>query len=477
MSPNAGCPNANVKAFQVVTANSINVSCPLSAPTGSNAISGPTTLYNINPVAIKILQLSGPNGGFLIPSTNASGFINGQTFTNPAFYKDHNGLGNLDYQINTANTLSIRYEYEADPISAPFPVLNANLPGAFLPGSPVTTDKSNQSGVVRLTSIITPNLVNEAHIAYQRYVVLNAVGIPDTNSQVGVKDLSPGSPQGDVLSYFNITGAFGFGGQYQFPGYWPDNQFQYADQISWNHGKHTFRAGFEAIRIQVRQDDSGNSIGSPTFSSFADFLIGRCALNSAGCTLSNNTTGSNVNTVGTFAQQNAQYPYYYRALGLDGFVQDDIKVTPRLTLNLGVRWEYDGWPTVNAGIYTDIWTKLVSTVPLPPTSAAGGTLAGFAVPANYSAPLPSGIVRSDNNGPVPNGAPRDNFAPRVGFAWQPTGSDKWVLRGGFGMFYDVLPGNVITGNAMGITSPAIVPPTIGGSPRPVFRIPGNYRRC
>jgi Carboxypeptidase regulatory-like domain/TonB-dependent Receptor Plug Domain len=455
LSPLGTCPNAGKSGFSVSTVGSINVACPIG-PVG--AITGAPSLYNINPVAISILQLKLPNGNYLIPSPGGTSYAP-TTFTDPAIFKDHNGLLNLDYTLNNNNTFSFRYEYEADPITGPFPVLNANLPGAFLPGSAVTTDKSNQSAVVRLTSIITPSLVNEAHMAYQRYVVKNAVLTPFTNSQVGVKDLSPGV---DTLSYFNIANIFGFGGQYQFPGYWPDNQFQWADQISWNHGKHTFRAGFEVIRVQVLQDDAGNSIGSPTFQSFPDFLIGRCAANSAGCTLSNGAASSNIQTVGTFAAQNASYPFYYRALGLNGFVQDDLRLTAKLTLNLGVRWEYDGWPTVNGGVLTDIWPSLVGTVPLPPTQAAGGTLAGFVVPANYSGTIPTGIYRNNNNSAVPNGAPRDNFAPRLGFAWQPTGDNKWALRGGFGMFYDVLPGNIITGNAIGITSPAIVPPTIGG---------------
>lgn len=455
MSPLGACPNAGKSNFNVSTAGSINVACPIG-PTGP--ITGPASLYNINPVAISILQLRLPNGNYLIPSPGGTNFVT-TTFTDPATFKDHNGLLNLDYNINNANTLSTRYEYEADPISAPFPVLNANLPGAFLPGSPVTTDKSNQSAVIRLTTIITPNLVNEAHVAYQRYVVRNAVLTPFTNSQVGVSDLSPGV---DTLSYFNIANTFGFGGQYQFPGYWPDNQFQWADQISWSHNKHTIRTGFEVIRVQVLQDNSGNAIGSPTFQSFGDFLIGRCAAGSPGCTLSNGAGSSNIQTVGTFAAQNASYPFYYRALGLDGFVQDDLKLTPRLTVNLGLRWEYDGWPTVNGGVMTDIWPSLVSTVPLPPTRAAGGTLAGFVVPANYTGPMPAGLFQNNNNSVVPKGAPLDDFAPRIGFAWQPTSSSKWVIRGGFGMFYDVLPGNVITGNAIGITSPAIVPPVIGG---------------
>ena len=457
LSPLGTCPNAGKSGFSVSTAGSVNVACP-NNPTG---VTGPATLFNINPVAVSILQLKLANGNYLIPSPGGTSFVP-TTFTDPAIFKDHNGLGNFDYTINNANTFSIRYEYEADPIDAPCPVLNANLPGAFLPGSPVTTDKSNQSALVRLTTIITPNLVNEAHIAYQRYVVLNGVQTPFTNSQVGVTNLSPGSPQGNVLSYFNITNVFGFGGQYQFPGYWPDNQFQWADQISWTHGQQTIRAGFEVIRIQVLQNDSGNSIGSPTFQSFGDFLIGRCAA-VVGCALSNNAASSNIQTVGTFAAVNAQYPFYYRALGLNGFVQDDVKVSQKLTVNVGLRWEYDGWPWVKNGVFTDTWPTLVNTVPLPPTQAQGGTLGGFVVPSNYCCTIPAGIYRNSNKSAVPTGAPRDNFAPRLGFACsKPTASGKWVIRGGFGMFYDVLPGNIITGNAMGITSPGIVPPTIGG---------------
>ena len=460
MSPNTGCPNFNQSFAKVSTAGSINVACPLSALTGSNAVTGPTTLYNINPVAISILQLKFANGNYALPSPGGTTPVP-TTFVDPAIFKDHMGIGNLDYQINAANTLSVRYEYEKDPISAPFPVNNANTVGQYLPGFPVTTDKADQSAVLRLTSIITPNLVNEAHIAYQRYVVFNTSFSPFSNPQVGIKPLSPQTPQGDLLSTFTLTGIFTFGLQNQFPGFWPDNQFQWADQISWNHGKHTFRTGFEAVWIQLLQDDAGNALGAPTFQSFGDFLIGRCA-NVAGCALSNGATSSSINSVGTFAQLNAQFPLYFRGLGLDGFVQDDIKLSSKLTVNLGVRWEYDGWPTVKGGLFSDVWPSLVNTVPLPPTQAQGGTLAGFMVPANYCCTLPAGVYKNSNNSATPTGAPRNDFAPRIGFAWQPTGSNRWVLRGGFGMFYDLLPGTSLSNSVMGVSAPAIVPAQNGG---------------
>ena len=92
------------------------------------------SLYNINPIAVSILQLKLPNGNYLIPSPGGTSF-SPTTFTDPAIFKDHNGLGNLDYTINTSNTLSVRYEYEADPIPL-FPVLNANLPGCVFARKP-----------------------------------------------------------------------------------------------------------------------------------------------------------------------------------------------------------------------------------------------------------------------------------------------------------------------------------------------------
>ena len=132
----------------------------------------------------------------------------------------------------------------------------------------------------------------------------------------------------------------------------------------------------------------------------------------------------------------------YRLNDANSFVQDDYKVSSRLTFNLGLRWEFDGYPTDKYGNLTNLWLSKIASVPVPGTAPATGTYAGFVAPANYQGvPLPSGILKNSSNGPTRTGSPWDNFAPRIGFAWQPTGSNRLVVRGGYGYFYDRVNGN------------------------------------
>ena len=123
------------------------------------------------------------------------------------------------------------------------------------------------------------------------------------------------------------------------------------------------------------------------------------------------------------------------------FVQDDWKVNKQLTLNLGVRWEYDGMLGDHYGNLTNIWPSLLQTVPNPPTSSqpTGAGLVGYVVPNNFAShygPPPAGVTTVSGNNPTQSGIPWNNFGPRFGFAWQPEANGKLVVRGGFGMFYD-----------------------------------------
>jgi hypothetical protein len=124
-------------------------------------------------------------------------------------------------------------------------------------------------------------------------------------------------------------------------------------------------------------------------------------------------------------------------------VQDDWKVNSRLTLNLGVRWEYDGTYSDKYGNLTNLWQSQIQSVPTPPTgpTTSGPGLVGYVVPSNYTqhypAP-PAGVLVSNKTLPVSSGPPLSNFAPRIGFAYQP--QSKVVIRGGFGLFYDRIGG-------------------------------------
>ena len=145
-------------------------------------------------------------------------------------------------------------------------------------------------------------------------------------------------------------------------------------------------------------------------------------------------------------------PYAIRVLDLDGFVQDNFKVNSHLTVNLGLRWEYDGLPNVTNGDFSNYLPRLAAKGALPITPAAG-TLAGFIVPSNYPGSLVDGLTRNSNSGAIPRHMPYDDFAPRLGFAWQPTASNRWVVRAGVGYFYDLIGGQIFADNNPGATAP------------------------
>ena len=465
ISPQAPC-NRTGNLNNTTSNGGIQVQCP------NGTVSDP--LFNINPVAISLLQLQFSDGRYLVPSSgmdpggpNAGYAL--QNYSIPAIFKDHNGMGNFDYLINSKHTLAGRYQYERDPLQAPFPVQNALQQGNFVPGNPIITIKSNHSALLRLTSILSSNFVNEVHGAYQRYPIKNDILTPFRNSQVGITDLRPGI---DYLSGITIgsssgagiSGGMSMGGQYQYGGTVITNQYQFGDQISLTHGKHTLRSGFELVRVQDTPNNYGSPVGNPTFSRWADLFIGRagcpaftgtgtCSATNPGNT--NGATGSSITGgVGGTIMTGTSIPYGWRITDLDGFVQDDYKLNSRLTLNLGLRWEYDGWATEKNGYFSNIWPSLINTVPNPGSgcvvngvpigAGAAGTgcsLAGFVVPANYKGSLPDGIYRNTIDNVVRHHAPWTDFAPRVGFAWQPRANSRWVLRGGGGFFYEMIPGN------------------------------------
>jgi hypothetical protein len=139
-------------------------------------------------------------------------------------------------------------------------------------------------------------------------------------------------------------------------------------------------------------------------------------------------------------------------------------------VNVGVRWEYDGYVTEKDGLMSGIWPNLVSTAAIPGKTPATGTLAGYIVPGNYPGAAPAGVYVNSNNSVNPVGAPRDDFAPRVGFAWQPTASNRWVLRGGAGLFYDVMPGVTLL-NILEVSNPALGTPVLSNAPQATLQDP------
>src|SRR5207245_4911645 len=159
ISPQGPC-NRTGNLNNTTSNGGIQVQCPTGTVTDP--------LFNLNPVAISVLQLQFPDGRYLVPGSGANpGGANGgyvlQNYSIPAIFNDHNFMANGDYLINSKQSLAMRYQYEKEPLFANFPVQNALQQGNFLPGNPIRTTKSNHSALLRLTSIVSNNLVNEVH--------------------------------------------------------------------------------------------------------------------------------------------------------------------------------------------------------------------------------------------------------------------------------------------------------------------------
>jgi hypothetical protein len=435
--------------------------CPGGPDGGTNTIGGTQVLCsgaNINPVALNLLEIKNPDGTFYIPSgpatiTSTSGKTVGQatTFTIPARFREDQVLGNADYVINSKNTLSARYFYTYDPGNWPFSCgAGGGAPGICYPDTDITSRIANHYSNLKLTSILSNHLVNEARISIQRNSVNAELNDSFTATQAGI---TPVQPSDNVLPLITVTGLFTVGSAQNYPNLKTITNWEAADELSWTHGKHTVRFGVEGERDRFNLNISGISNGNLTFQTFQDLLLGLpgCApgTSTAACAATavagttNGTFSSNISSSGTFTAVTAPTGpvHSFRTPYGAAYAQDDIKVTPQFTLNLGLRWEYISLLYDQLGDASNVWTNLINTVPIPGSTPATGTLAGYVIPSNWNfsanpaAPV-GGLYQNNHKGVTQSNTPLTDFAPRVGFAWSPLASSRWVVRGGAGYFYD-----------------------------------------
>jgi Carboxypeptidase regulatory-like domain len=414
----------------------------------------------INPVALSLLQIKLANGNYYIPSGGTG--TTGIPFSSPATYTEYQGMANMDYEINSKNTFAARYFYARDPRLLPF-----GAGTTALPGFPNLDSNTNETVVMKVTSILTDSLVNEASISYQRNIADSnnpATFSPGAVGQTPLTSYAPNLPLPTMTVGGFILGAYNFGIADIVT-----NQYQVGDQISWTHGKHTVRAGFQGAYYRRKFFYGSFEMGGMTLSSFPDFLIGlpgcspavpTCSTANPGGTptnpATNGTAVSNISATGTTAAKSIPggLQQYNPMRDMSVFFQDDFKVTRRLTLNLGLRWEYDGFPSEFNGRNTNMWPKLVALQQFPlvaapclnlvfPAPCPGATYSGYVVPSNYNVstngPLAPGVFVNNHTTAPEVTPPLDNFAPRIGFAWQPLSTDRFVVRGGFGYYYNRLP--------------------------------------
>ncbi len=156
---------------------------------------------NINPVALKILQVKLPSGGYYVPGSTNGGFQQ-VNYSIPSIYTGDQYLGNADWLINSKNTLAMRYFFSEDPQVTPFSI-------STIPGTPSSTYYANTISRAKLTTLIGTSMVNEAHAALERNIANGHDTTPYTNQQVGITGIVPQETQPPATI---IVGAFNLGG-------------------------------------------------------------------------------------------------------------------------------------------------------------------------------------------------------------------------------------------------------------------------
>ena len=368
---------------------------------------------NINPVALALLNLKNA-GTYVIPSPQISSAGVNYTNSQPARFTEDQGIANIDHQFTDKNHLAFKLMIGTDPTYKPFG--SANIPGF---GS--TQDFKEAIYTLSDTHIFSASLVNDARFGVSRTIgtVIPQDKIP--LSAIGMSRFN--STEYNDLPLITVTGAFALGYDVNGDQSVHPTAYTWRDTLSWIKSRHQIRAGAEARRYDDNYYSRNRYRGSLSIQSFPDFLLGL-----AGTPVAqggNGSTSSNINTadVASGIPDGAD-----RITDLALFVQDDWKISSRLTLNLGLRWEYLGWPVDAFGRRGNFDYHLYQ-----PPPDGGFTSAGFVQSNTARHPL-SGLPQV--NPSLINHQPDRNFAPRIGYAYKL--SNKLVLRGGYGIFYDQL---------------------------------------
>ena len=261
---------------------------------------------------------------------------------------------------------------------------------------------------VTYTHIFSPTLLNELTLGFDRLqqprvsedataIGSSFPGLPGAFTQPGVAN-NKGLPNATITGYSTIGGAT------NIPQNRWDNHYQLIDNITWTRGAHTFKAGTDLLWVNTTDLEVLRGRGALTFnSSLLSTDNGGTHFGSTNYALADLLLGLPATTANTPTAPVAHTAYR----GYDLFGQDDWRLTQYLTLNLGMRWELDV-PVYDAH-------NLVSNFNL-----ATGQF-DVAGPGTFTH-----LYNYDWN----------NFAPRIGFAWQPYKKDTTVIKGGLGIFYN-----------------------------------------
>jgi outer membrane receptor protein involved in Fe transport len=342
----------------------------------------------IDPVAANVAAFS--------PDPNRNTIINNY-FSNPRTDANtHKGDLRIDHTFSAADTLYGRYSYQNYFIQP-----EGQLPApAFGGGDPAFNENRPQSFVISHGHIFSPNIFNTFKVAWNRLLTLRGSPLDrNLNPEIGLKGANT---ELNGFAQFNINGFAPLGAPPNNPQFSDSQTRQLTNDLLWTHGRHTIKLGLNLMFIQSPHRQAFQSNGVFTFNgnftrqssnntfgnAYADFLLG-IPFNSQ---------------LSTEAQGNQRRRLYA------GYVQDDFKVNSRLTLNLGLRYEYIGPWFEKYNHYSNFDIDADRNNPKLRLATDGGI-------AERS------TLRPDYN----------NLAPRVGFALRL--DNRTVIRSGYGIYY------------------------------------------
>ncbi len=374
----------------------------------------------LDPTAQFLLQATLPNGSFVIPSAPHPGTSNlpvAVPVVALSKFREDQFNTNLDFQISAKNRLSAKFFGANNPATQGmfnlFGLANA-LP---VPGFGGTANLNQRVLSLDDTHILSSHVVNDFHFGFGFITTGSQPQEPFSAAQAGnitspLGSLFKGMPEISVANWFDV-GANPFSDNGGI-----EKTYTANDTFSWQKGRHNLKFGMEYKHHDLNADFNLYTRGQMFFlgfsgNAFTDFLGGY--FDAASLTI----MGSGVNNRDVRAQD------------WSGFANDDWRLTNRLTLTLGIRYDFFGPFTEAQGRFVGFDPTRLTYTGTPGDNNVVIT-GGFVQASNAKNPIPGiplvepSLVPSDKN----------NFAPRIGFSWQPRSDNRLVVRGGYGLYYD-----------------------------------------
>jgi hypothetical protein len=340
-----------------------------------------------NPIALAAEQL--------YPLPNLGGNVFESTQLGSTNY-DQGGF-RLDHYFSTKDQLFARFSSSSLGEFDPLPIA-----GAGVPGFPVTDSIRTNSATASWVHLISPQTVQTVQGSFFRNVFFAGQATNHTPGSALGFQYQPTLGLNDGVPYLIVSGYASLGNPITGPQNTYQNDFQGSYSIAMTRGRHNLKFGAEVTREQINVlfgiATNGFFVFAPfpASDSFASFLLGQSV---------------------QFFQGGGEFDRGLRKWIAAGYAQDEFRITPRLTLNLGLRYE------VNTP-YVDIRNRMNAWEPGRQSTVYPQAPEGLLFPGDKG--VPDGIAPVDYH----------EFMPRVGVAWDPFGGNKTIVRAGYGIFYD-----------------------------------------